>query len=170
MSRPMAAPWLVAEAGDDGPRTAQILHRVVEEAVAQACADDGGQRAVDENRLRDLRGEPLAFAEVGEQLGADQNCQRPHQSVIPDIEIANPEEDGIEIPNDTQHDRKRGFRVATLVFLRDAGPTAAKAGVKGRIQKGDSVPRQTDCGNGSSGALRRPAPARFISRPRHRPS
>ena len=43
---------------------------------------------------------PLALAEVIEKLGADQDCQRPHQSVIADVERPDGEEHRIEIPND----------------------------------------------------------------------
>ena len=92
----------LAEARDDGPRLAQIAHRFVEQAMAQSCADDGGERSVDENRLRNRRGKPLAFAEVIEEFGADQNRQRPHQSVVTDVEASEPEQHRIEIPYDSE--------------------------------------------------------------------
>ena len=90
----------VPETRDDRPRLAEVFHRVVEEAVPQPRPDDRRQRTIYKNRLGDLRRKPLTLAEVIEKLGADQDCQRPHQSVIADVERPDGEEHRVEIPND----------------------------------------------------------------------
>ena len=90
----------VAEARDDGPRPAQVLHRVVEQTVPQTCAEDRRQRTVYEYRLGDFRRKSLAFAEIIEEFGANQDCQRPHQAVITDVERPDGKKHRIEIPDD----------------------------------------------------------------------
>ena len=106
----------VTESGDDGPGLREILHGIVEKAVAEACAEDRGDGSVDEDRLGDLRGEPFAFAEVVEEPRADEDGQRPHQSVITDFERSDAEQHGIEIPDDRKRLYERGCQYHLFKF------------------------------------------------------
>ena len=92
----------VAEARDDGPRLRKILHRIVEEAVPQPCAEDRGERTVDEYRLRDFLRKPFAPDEIIEEFGPDQDGQRPHQAIVPNVQRSDGKEHRIEIPDDGQ--------------------------------------------------------------------
>ena len=100
--RAVACHAAVAEPRDDGPRFRKVLHRIVEEAVAEPRAEDRRQRAVNENRTGNLLRKPFALAEVVEKPGSDQNGQRPHQSVVTNVERSETDENRIEIPDNAQ--------------------------------------------------------------------
>ena len=112
----------VTESGDDGPGLREILHGIVEEAVAETRSEDRGDGSVDEDRLGDLRGEPFAFAEVVEEPRADEDGQRPHQSVITDFERSDAEQHGIEIPHHRKGLYQKWYLHHSFKFLSGRRP------------------------------------------------
>lgn len=89
----------VAEIRNDSPGMGKKIPRFIKKTVSQTGTEDRGQRAIDENRLRNLLGQPFAFTDLVEEKHAAENRQHPHQSVITDIERSDRKKDGIEIPD-----------------------------------------------------------------------
>ena len=89
----------VAEIRNDSPGMGKKIPRFIKKTVSQTGTEDRGQCAIDENRLRNLLGQPFAFTDLVEEKHAAENRQHPHQSVITDIERSDRKKDGIEIPD-----------------------------------------------------------------------
>lgn len=95
----MAGHATLTELRNDGPGMGKKISRFIKKTVSQTGPEDRGQRAIDENRLRNLLGQSFAFADLIEKEHAAENRQHPHQTVITDIERSDRKKDGIEIPD-----------------------------------------------------------------------
>jgi len=116
--RTVARHTAISDFGDDRQRMRKIVLRLVKKAVTQPRTDDRSQRAVNENRLRNRRRKPLALAEIIEELGADENRQRPHQPIVTDIQPADGEKHRVEIPYDVQRIEYHFIEIGLLDFVR----------------------------------------------------
>lgn len=86
----------VAEIRNDSPGMGKKIPRFIKKTVSQTGTEDRGQRAIDENRLRNLLGQPFAFTDLVEEKHAAENRQHPHQSVITDIERSDRKKTGLK--------------------------------------------------------------------------